>query len=73
MVANWFYMPSLFVIQNIFSPIRIIEQTRFLEKGLRRASKQGLVKEKESIHPKLGSKNDLFSRKLRLGTEKEDH
>ena len=40
MVANWFYMPSLFVIQNIFSPIRIIEQTRFLEKGLRRASKQ---------------------------------
>lgn len=68
MVANWFYMPSLFVIQNIFSPMRIIEQTRFLEKGPRRASKQELVKEKESIRPKSGSKNDLFSRKLRLGT-----
>lgn len=53
----------LFVMQNFFSR-GDMEQTRFLEKDPRRALKQKLVKEKESIHSKSGSRKDLFSRKV---------
>lgn len=67
---NWLptgFICLLFVIQNFFPSHQDIEQTRFLEKGPKRALKQELGKE-ESIHPKLGSRKDIFSTKVRIGT-----
>lgn len=47
-LMNWLptgFICLLFVIQNFFSSQQDIEQTRFLEKGPRRALKQELAKE----------------------------